>query len=110
LALLNDPSQAEAAQGLARRILLEGGSDDLSRLHFAFRVTQARNPNANEAAILHGLLNKQRSIYFLDEEAAMEVVGMGAAPFPEFVDWSEMAAWISVARVVLNLYGTITRG
>jgi hypothetical protein len=109
LALLNDPSQAEAAQALARRILLEGGSDDLSRLRFAFRVTQARNPNANEEAILHGLLNKQRSIYFLDEEAAMEAVGMGAAPFPEFVDWAEMAAWISVARVVLNLYGTITR-
>ena len=37
IALLNDPTFIEAAQGLALRVLANGGNSDASRLRYAFR-------------------------------------------------------------------------
>ena len=52
LALLNDPTYVEAARALAQRTLLEGGTDETSRLAYAFRLATARKPTGKEAGVL----------------------------------------------------------
>ena len=44
-----------------------------------------------------------------DEEAAAKLIAVGESPPPESIDIAELAAWTSVARVILNLHETITR-
>jgi mono/diheme cytochrome c family protein len=82
LTLLNDQGQYEFAQALAARVLREGGPDDVGRLRYAFRLCLARQPNERE---------QQR----LGELLAREPAGAGA--------------WVTVARVLLNLDEFITR-
>jgi mono/diheme cytochrome c family protein len=82
LTLLNDQGQYEFAQALAARVLREGGANDAARLRYAFRLCLARAP-------------KEREEQRLAEVLAREGKG------PE--------AWVTVARVLLNLDEFITR-
>jgi hypothetical protein len=84
LTLLNDQGFYEFAQALADRILREGPSDDRGRIAFAFRLCLGRQPSERELKTLESLVQKQHEAKTLD-------------------------AWISVARVMLNLDEFITR-
>jgi hypothetical protein len=108
LALLNDPTQVEAARALARRIVIESGSDFSSRLDYAFRLALSRNARPDEQRLLRALFDKHRLDFSLDESDVEQVVGDDAFLLP-LADRIELAAWTSVARVVLNLYEAITR-
>jgi hypothetical protein len=88
LTLLNDQAFFEFAQALAGRVLREGGTDDLSRIHHAFRLALGRHPSAVEQQTLVRLLRSQES------------TGEPGAP---------SAAWTTLARVLLNLDEFITR-
>ena len=88
LTLLNDAAFYEFAQALAARVLKETASD-AARLETAFRLCLARKPSATERARLDDLLNRQ-----LAAESGGNV---------------RLAAWTTVARVLLNLDETITR-
>src|SRR5439155_6173038 len=48
LTTLNDPAFFEAAQGMARRLIKEGGSSESSRAIYAFRLATARRPAPQE--------------------------------------------------------------
>jgi mono/diheme cytochrome c family protein len=82
LTQLNDQGQYEFAQALAARVLREGGEEDAARLRYAFRLCLARQPNEREQQRLAELLARQ--------PAGNE-------------------AWVTVARVLLNLDEFITR-
>jgi len=84
LTLLNDQGFFEFAQALADRILREGPSDDRGRIAYGFRLCLGRQPNGRERKTLESLVQKQHEATRLD-------------------------AWISVARVMLNLDEFITR-
>jgi hypothetical protein len=88
LTLLNDPSYVECAGALANRILSDSGTDDPCRLDHAFRLCLGRPPSASEASTLTTLLKEERS------EGGRD---------------SEIAAWVTIARVLLNLDEFITR-
>ena len=109
LALLNDPTYVEAARVFAERIVREGGSGTNDRLAWAFRRALSRTPTAEEAALLSGLLDKHGEKYASDPEAAKKLIATGARAVPTDLDAAELAAWTSVARVILNLHETITR-
>ena len=47
---------------------------------------------------------------YADKDAAKKLVSVGNAPLDKGLDLTELAAWASVARVLLNLDETITRG
>jgi hypothetical protein len=47
--------------------------------------------------------------YKADPKAAAELLRVGQHPLPANADAAELAAWTSVARVLLNLHETITR-
>ena len=109
LVLLNDPTYVEAARAFAARILKEGGGSPEERLDWAFQEALQRKPRAEEVKTLMTVLDKNRSIYQADAPAAEAVLKSGQAPVPAPIDKVELAAWMHVARVLLNLHESITR-
>jgi hypothetical protein len=109
LTLLNDPSHVEAARMFAARILLEGGETDESRLIWAFGNAVARPPKSDEAAVLLRLLSRHRKEFRTNPGDAESLSLAGDAPSPNGLDKSDLAAWTSVTRTLLNLHETITR-
>jgi hypothetical protein len=109
LVLLNDPTYVEAARVLAERALQEGGATDAARIDWAFRRVVSRKATPQEVAVVTGLLEKHRAEYTADPAAAKSLLEVGDRPVPAAVPPSELAAWTSVARTLLNLHETITR-
>jgi hypothetical protein len=109
LVLLNDPTYVEAARALAGRILQIGGATTANRLQFAFQQVLTRRPSADEVAVLTGLLKKHRAEFAADKSAADQLLTVGDLKSPSELDPVELAAWTSIARVVLNLHEAITR-
>jgi hypothetical protein len=111
LVLLNDPSYVEAARVFAERILREGGPKAAfkTKLAWAFGRTLSRPPTRDETRVLQGLWDRQRARYAKDSAAARELVDVGDAPVPADLPVTELAAWTSVSRAMLNLHETITR-
>jgi mono/diheme cytochrome c family protein len=108
LVLMNDPVFVEAARAFAQRILAEGGADPSARLTYAWRLALARPPAEHELAILDRTLQQQLATYKQDTGAAKKLVSVGDLPRPAGVDESELAAWMAVSNVILNLNETIT--
>jgi len=109
LVLLNDPTYVEAARGFAERILREGGATEAERISFAFRKAVSRDASADEAEVLTELLQKHRTEYAADPAAADAILKTGSLPVPGDADRTQLAAWTSVARVILNLHEVMTR-
>ena len=109
LVLLNDPSFVEAARALAARVLTSAPNDDLERIQWAWKQVLGREPDPAEANVLANLLNKHRAQYTKNKKAAEAILTVGISPRPKDLDATELAAWTSVSRVLLNLNETITR-
>lgn len=110
MVLLNDPSYVEAARALAARVLQqESAKQDGERIAWAWRVVVGREPVNDEVAELQNLLDEHRAHYQADTASAKALVSVGISPQPKNLDASELAAWTSVSRVLLNLSETITR-
>jgi hypothetical protein len=107
LTLLNDPTMVEAARALADRLIATANDDD-ARLDLAYQLTLARTPFSAERESLLAHLKAQREHYRGVAEDADKVVHVGIWP-AKCADEPELAAWTSVARVILNLHETITR-
>ena len=109
LVLLNDPIYVEAARALAERILREPGETPASRFDGIYRAVLSRKPRPEEITVLADLLKKHRAEYRNDRDSALALIQTGERPVPADLDPAELAAWTSIARVVLNLHETITR-
>jgi len=109
LVLLNDPEFVEAARVLAAKAVELGGKDDAARAGWVFERATGRRPTADETGVLLALLAKHRAEYAADAERAKKLLAVGAARTSSDVPPAELAAWTSVARVVLNLHETVTR-
>jgi hypothetical protein len=109
LVLLNDPTYVEAARVFAEHILAEGGTTTSQRLDWAFRGALSRAPRDQELKLLAELEAKHAREYAQDRMAAQKLLGTGDHRLPKDADVAELAAWTSVARVILNLHESITR-
>jgi hypothetical protein len=109
LVLLNDPTYVEAARALAERVVREGGKSAEDRVKFAYRQVLQRQPTAEELKVVLPLAEGHLKQYREDAKAAAALLAVGDRPAPKDVDAAEMAAWVSVSRVLLNLHETITR-
>jgi mono/diheme cytochrome c family protein len=107
LALLNDSAFFDCAQALGRRILRESPGDPAGRIRFAFGLCLARPPNDLEAARLAQLVRDQLALCRADEETAAGLAG--TQPLSPDVSLAEAAAWVGLARTLLNLDEFITR-
>jgi hypothetical protein len=108
LVLLNDPTYVEAARAFAARIVGEGGASADARIRWAWRQALAREPRPDELETTRSLLDKHLAQYADNPASARALLKVGQAPAPER-SCAELAAWTSVARVILNLHETITR-
>jgi len=109
LVLMNDPTYVEAARALAERALLDGGPDEKSRLSYVFRLATARTPGSKEIDVLRKLLRERQAGYRIDTKAATKLVEVGESSRNPKLDVAELAAWTTVASVILNLDETITK-
>jgi len=110
LALLNDLQFVEASRALAQRILLEGGRTTEERIRYGFRIATARVPGADELRILKNILTEQTAQFRAEPEAATKLLGVGAFKADTSLDRSELAAWATIATMLLNLDETVTKG
>jgi hypothetical protein len=109
LTLLNDPTFVEAARVFAARLLHENLSDDKARLNRAYELAVARPAKDAEQASLTRLLTAQRESYRANPVDAGKTIHVGISDVPGDLDKTELAAWTSLCRVILNLHETITR-
>jgi hypothetical protein len=109
LVLMNDPTYVEAARALAERTLLEGGPEEKSRLAYAFRLTTARSASGKELDVLRKLLRERLAGFRADPKAATKLVEVGESARNPKLDVAELAAWTTIASVILNLDETITK-
>ena len=100
---LNDPVFVEAAQALARRIVQEGGAEPKTGLPYAFRLCLARAPDAKELTVLTGVYDQAFAHYRKDTNAAAQLIGTQPKATASAVDPAALAAWTTVANVILNL-------
>lgn len=109
LVLMNDPTYVEAARALAERTMTEGGKEGNGRIVYAFRLATARQPSAKEVRLLNDLFAKQLAHYRRDRKAALDLLSVGESKWNARLDSAELAAWATVASVILNLDEMITR-
>ncbi|HZN36735.1 MAG TPA: DUF1553 domain-containing protein, partial [Pirellulaceae bacterium] len=113
LTLWNDPAFFEAAQALGRRVVAEvpAESDEREttrlRAERAFLLCLSRRPTSAELASVIDLHAASRQLAARDEAAARQLVG--SPPIPSSDDITEIAAWVSVARALINLDEFISR-
>jgi mono/diheme cytochrome c family protein len=112
LVLLNETVFVECAQGLARKILADGGHTDGERLTYAFRQVLSRPPTHDEETELINLLHKQQQRIAAGWVNATEI-GTGKSDPPEKLPNgttpAQLAAYTVVSRVLLNLDEAITK-
>ncbi|MCB1022337.1 MAG: DUF1553 domain-containing protein, partial [Acidobacteria bacterium] len=98
LTLLNDKAYYEFAQGMAKRVLHDGGASNADRLDYAFELCVARPPDSEERSELSGFLTQQLDELQTNADAAKQIA-----------ETPELAAWTALSRVLLNLDEFITR-
>jgi mono/diheme cytochrome c family protein len=113
LTSLNEIVFVEAARALALRMLNEAGSDDRERAAYAFELCTNRRPNDAETDEILSLLRSQRQ-RLADGWISPRAIATGdhaqLPKLPEGVTPADAAAWTVVARVLLNLDETLTKG
>lgn len=109
LALLNDPQFVEASRGFGYRLLCHEAADDRSRLAYAFRVATARNPSSDELETLLDVLKKQEADFTKNPAAADQFLAIGDWKPENTVNKPKLAAWTTVAGLILNLDETVTK-
>jgi hypothetical protein len=109
LVLLNDPTYVEAARAFAARIISAGGGATTARIEWAWREALSRPPRPDEFETARALFEKHLNEYRRDPKAAAALLKVGFSATPKDMDPAELAAWTSVARLILNLHETITR-
>ena len=109
LVLLNDPTYVEAARLLAARTITEGGTAPEGRIKYAFRMATGRIPDSQETAVLEEAANEALADFRQHRDEAAALLTVGASGSNASMDPQELAAWTTVASMILNLDETITK-
>jgi mono/diheme cytochrome c family protein len=109
LVLLNDPTFVEAARVFAARIMREGGTSSVDRIQWAYQAAVIRPCSPFVSEQLERIFTSHHQSFIADPGAAAALISHGNSPVATDLDAAELAAWTSVARVILNLNETITR-
>jgi hypothetical protein len=108
LILMNDPTYVEAARKLAERLLGEPGTTE-DRIARALRFVLSRRPSDREIVVLRSILEQQLATFRADAESALRLLTVGESPRDERFEPAELAAWATLASVLLNLDEAVTR-
>jgi hypothetical protein len=109
LDLMNDVTYVEAARVFAERMMREGGSSESDRIAFAFRLAIGRIPTDKEKQILSDSLHYARDRFATSPDKAVRYLTIGEHPRDQKLDPKELAAYTSVASLIINLDETVTK-
>jgi hypothetical protein len=109
LTLMNDVTFIEAARCLAQRVMANGGPTPDERLTLAFRLATSRKPRAQELQILVTGWQTHRERFAGSPEAADKLTKIGELKRPDSLDLAELAAYTTIAGMLLNLDEAITK-
>ncbi len=107
---MNDPVYVEAAGALARRIVREGGPDAIARVRFGLYLCLCRRPEPEQIQPLVALFDAEFERFQRDPQAAANLSAAAPGSLPAGTSAAELAAWTTVANVLLNLDGVLTKG
>ena len=105
LNLLNDEVFLEAGRGLALRVFAESAPNWHERLRRMFQLTLNRMPSEREAHELEQSYERQINLFRQSPSDAEGLVRIGS----EDHDPAEIAAWMGLARVLMNTDEFINR-
>ena len=109
LELMNDVTFLEAARKLAERMITEGGASPEERVSYGYRLVLARAPDAPRRKALLKALDGFAAGFRADAGAAREFLKQGESAARPGLDERELAAYASLASLILNLDETITK-
>lgn len=105
LVLLNDPSSVEAAKALGDKILSMKLAVEAA-VSTMFEDATGRIPSQLEQKTLVSYYNQQLKHFQKTPQAAIDILTSGM--YKAKHSGAEIAAWTSVARVILNLHESVT--
>ncbi len=108
LVTLNDPVYVEAAQALARR-MAQAGKTTADKARFGFRLCLARSPRDAELVRLVQMYDDAHAEYAKNKDMAVRMATNPLGPAPAGADVTDLAAWTTVANVLLNLDETLMK-
>ena len=103
LVTLNDPVYVEAAQALARRVTSTKGKTPREIAERAFRLCLIRKPTDKELDRIVLLFENSKEHFTENPESAKQLAVDPLNPVAPETDLVELAAWTTVANVLLNL-------
>jgi len=109
LDLMNDVAFVEAARKLAERMMTEGGKQPRERVELAYELALARPPKPAEMQVLLDTLDGFEARYRRDRKSAKAFVDHGDSPQNSKLDARELAAYTSIASLILNLDEAVTK-
>lgn len=109
LNLMNDVTYLEASRKMAERMMREGGASPSDRIAYGFRLATARLPRPQESDVLLAGFRNQLDFYQTHSDAAVKLLSQGDSPRDEKLPVNELAAYSTVASLLLNLDETITK-
>jgi hypothetical protein len=109
LTTLNDEVFVEAAQAMANKLMTQGPKDPIGRAKLAFRLCVARQPEPKELGSILNFYDAQKKRFEKKELDPAQVALPDPSKPPKDMDLTELAAWTTVSRAMLNLDETLTR-
>jgi hypothetical protein len=110
---LNETVFVEAAQAMAIRVVKEAAADDdKARIRYAYQLCMSRLPTDKELSTVQGLLAEQQQRLAKGELKAGEIAFnkmSNPTELPPNATPNQIAAWMLVCRVLLNLDETLTK-
>ena len=108
--LLHDPQFVEAARHLGQRMMKQGGNTIDDRIVYGFRLVTARTPNPDELSLLRDAYAIELKRCVNNQEETLKVLQVGESSFDPQLNKTQLAAFSSVARLIMNLNEAITKG
>ena len=109
LNLMNDVTYLESARFIGQRMLKEGGADDASRLAYGFKLLLSRAPSVKERELLLESLRFHRDKFATNPADAEKFLAHGESPSDPSLDKRELAAYASIASLILNMDEAVTK-
>jgi hypothetical protein len=109
LNLMNDEAFLEESRRLAERAIQEGGSHPDQRIDYLYRIVLARHVKPAEKQVMLSTLTSFTRRYQSDQASAADLVSYGKSSRNPTIQAPELAAYTTVASLMLNLDETITK-
>jgi mono/diheme cytochrome c family protein len=112
LTLLNDPAYVEMALALANRIMNDHDAMSVEdRVRYGIRMCLAREAKKAEVDELAKVFASELELFSKDAATVKELMNSSNRWKPaKGVNQAELAAWFTVANILLNLDETVTKG